>query len=127
MKYEGSLFPPLSHRTDSHSTLDGAQEIADGGGIAAVLGVLQRHMGNPAVAKAAAGLLRQLANNDDNKNAIVSGGGLELICTVVAEHPADAGALEQVCERAGADLKHGGWGVLGLVLTVSINPFTVKL
>ena len=72
------------------------QEIADGGGVSAVLAVLRCHMGAPAVARAASGLLRQLANNDDNKDAIVQGGGMELLCAAAANHPTDAGILEQV-------------------------------
>lgn len=58
---------------------------------------LRRQLPNPAAARAAAGLLRQLANNDDNKGAIVTGGGLELVVALASAHPADTGVLEQVC------------------------------
>ena len=68
----------------------------------AVLAVLRRHMGAPPVARAATGLLRQLANNDDNKGAIVEGGGMELLCVAAATHTADGGILEQVRPQYGA-------------------------
>ena len=44
------------------------------------------------------GLLRQLANNDGNKAAIVAAGGLELLNHVAAAHPGDATVLEQAWE-----------------------------
>lgn len=48
-------------------------------------------MGSAAVARSGFGLLRQLANSDAIKNAIVDKDGLELINTAVGAHIACAG------------------------------------
>ena len=71
----------------------------------AALSTLRSQLGSPPAARAAAGLLRQLANSAGCKGAIVAGGGLELLNQLAAAHAADAGALEQVSIRF--DLKGG--------------------
>lgn len=49
-------------------------------------------MGSAAVSRSGFGLLRQLANSDAIKNAIVDQDGLELINTAVAAHAGSSGA-----------------------------------
>lgn len=48
--------------------------------------VVRRGMGSAAVARGGFGLLRQLANSDAIKNAVVDHDGFELINTAVATH-----------------------------------------
>lgn len=52
-------------------------------------------MSQPAIARPALSLLRQLASSDGNKALVVEGGGLGLVSEVLAAHPANYALAEQ--------------------------------
>ncbi len=64
--------------------------------MAAAVSLLRGRLGSPAVAGAAAGLCRQLANSDTCKDRLAAMGALPLVVRAAAEHPDDAPLLEQV-------------------------------
>lgn len=57
---------------------------------------LQSNMGDASLVKSACGLVRQLANSDELKEATIQAGGLELLNRAVAMHSASPATIEQV-------------------------------
>ncbi len=61
---------------------------------------LRSNMGDASLVKSACGLVRQLANSDELKEATIEAGGLELLNRAVAMHSASPATIEQVPSRS---------------------------
>eukprot|EP00884_Botryococcus_braunii_P005371 jgi/Botrbrau1/14835/Bobra.0278s0005.1 len=71
------------------------RDFADAGGLKASLSALQSNMGDASLVKSACGLVRQLANSDELKEATIEAGGLDLLNRAVAIHSASPATIEQ--------------------------------